>query len=86
MHTDSPTQTSPIHDHAPPEPGHAWGSAGPQPVGGDASFSRLLGRQRQVHAEHLQSDGLNADAAELLPLMLSLARLSARAMIQGAAQ
>jgi hypothetical protein len=81
-----PVQTLPTRDHNPPEPGHAWGLAGPQPVDGDASFSRLLGRQRQVHAEHLQSDHLDADAAELLPLMLSLARLSARAMVQGAAR
>ena len=90
MHTNVPPRDrAPPCDHliAPqPEQGLAWGSAGPQAVGGDASFSRLLGHQRQAQAEHRQSDGLDDDTAELLPLMLSLARLSARAMVQGTAQ
>ena len=58
----------------------------PRPIHGDASFGHLLNHQRQAQAEHLQCDGLDDETAELLPLMLSLARLSARAMVQGAAQ
>lgn len=58
----------------------------PQPVNGDASFGVLLGHQRQIQDERRQGVDLDHDAAQLLPLMLSLARLSARAMVQGVAQ
>ena len=58
----------------------------PRPIHGDASFSRLLDHQRQAHAEQCQQDGLDDDTAELLPLMLSLARLSARAHVLGSVQ
>lgn len=64
----------------------AWGPDGPQPVGGDASFSGLLSHQRQAQAEQRQSQDLDEETACLLPLMLSLARLSARAMVQGGVQ
>lgn len=55
----------------------------PQPVHGDASFGRLLGRQRQLRDEHRQGLSLDAGDAQLLPLMLSLARISARAQVLG---
>ncbi len=58
----------------------------PRPINGDASFGSLLGHQRQAQAELDQSDGLDEETAMLLPLMLSLARLSARALVQGAVQ
>lgn len=58
----------------------------PQPVNGDASFGVVLGYQRQREDERRQGVGLDEDAAQLLPLMLSLARLSARAVVQGANQ
>lgn len=58
----------------------------PRPVHGDASFSRLLDYQRQTQAEQCQQNGLDDDTAELLPLMLSLARLSARAHVLEAVQ
>lgn len=60
--------------------------ADPQPVNGDASFGVLLGQQRQIQEESRQGFDLDEDAALLLPLMLSLARLSARARVQGAVQ
>lgn len=53
----------------------------PRPIHGDASFSYLLNHQRRSQAEQRQQDGLDDDTAELLPLMLSLARLSARAHV-----
>ena len=69
---------------------HADGTAGaifdPQAIHGDASFSRLLDHHRQAQADQRQQDGLDDDTAELLPLMLSLARLSARAHVLGAVQ
>lgn len=55
----------------------------PKPVHGDASFGRLLGRQRQLRDEHRQGLALDAGDAQLLPLMLSLARISARAQVLG---
>lgn len=58
----------------------------PQPVHGDASFGRLFGRQRQLRDEHRQGLSLDADDAQLLPLMLSLARISARAQVLGQAE
>lgn len=58
----------------------------PRPIHGDASFGSLLSHQRQAQADRDQSDGLDEETAALLPLMLSLARLSARAHVQGAAQ
>lgn len=58
----------------------------PRPIHGDASFGHLLNHQRQAQVEQRQRDGLGDDTAELLPLMLSLARLSARAHVLGAAQ
>lgn len=58
----------------------------PRPIHGDASLGHLWSHQRQAQAERRLSDGLNEETAELLPLMLSLARLSARAMVQGDVQ
>lgn len=60
--------------------------ANPRAVNGDASFGVLLGHQRQAQEESRQGVDLDEDAAQLLPLMLSLARLSARAAVQGANQ
>lgn len=53
----------------------------PKPVQRDASFSRLLGHQRQLRDEHRRGRVLDADDAQLLPLMLSLARISARIQV-----
>lgn len=50
----------------------------PQPIRGDASFGRLLGRQRELDDQRHKGRHLDADDARLLPLMLSLARISAR--------
>lgn len=58
----------------------------PRPIQGDASFGHLLTHQRQVKSELGQCRGLDEEASELLPLMLSLARLSARAAVMAAAQ
>lgn len=58
----------------------------PQPVNGDASFGVPLGYQRHSRNEHRPGVGLDKDAPQLLPLMLSRARLSARAVVHGANQ
>ncbi|MFN3668136.1 MAG: hypothetical protein ACK4VY_02415 [Brevundimonas sp.] len=70
--------------HAGPEP--AAFSVNPRPVSGDASSGVVLGYQRQREDERRQGVGLDEEAAQLLPLMLSLARVSARAVGQGANQ
>lgn len=64
-------------------PQDAPASFDPQPIHGDASFGRLLGRQRQLRDERRRSRALDAGDAQLLPLMLSLARISARALVLG---
>jgi hypothetical protein len=56
----------------------------PQPLRGDASFGRLLDHQRQLLDEHRRTRTLEDGDAQLLPLMLSLARISARAQVIGA--
>lgn len=66
-----PTPNAPPRPDTPP-------AFEPKPVHGDASFGRLLSHQRKVHNEHRQSLGLDEGDAQLLPLMLSLARISAR--------
>lgn len=74
----------PIHD-APFEPDGA-SAFQPRPIHGDASFGCLLSHQRQAQAEHGLSNGLDDETAELLPLMLSLARITARAEVLGGVQ
>ncbi len=73
------TYADPLPD-APFEPDGA-SAFQPRPIHGDASFGHLLSQQRQAQAEHLQCDGLDDEVAQLLPLMLSLARISARAQV-----
>lgn len=58
----------------------------PRPIQGDASFGYLLTHQRRAQAEQRQCHGLDEETAALLPLLLSLARLSARATVQGSGQ
>lgn len=74
----------PIHN-APFEPDGA-SAFQPRPIHGDASFGSLLSHQRQAQAEHHLSNGLDDETAELLPLMLSLARITARAQVLGGVQ
>lgn len=74
-------------DHQVRQPdGNAKPGFDPRPIQGDASFGHLLNHQRRSQAEQRHQDSLDDDAAELLPLMLSLARLSARAHVVGAVQ
>lgn len=71
----------PDHKFGPPIPSVSF-KVNPQPVNGDAPFGVLLGYQHQSQDERLQGVGLDKDSAQLVPLMLSLARLSARATVQ----
>lgn len=66
--------------------GSAKSGFDPRPINGDASFGHLLTQQRQAVGEQLQGDGLDEQTADLLPLMMSLARLSARAEVLGSVQ
>jgi len=54
----------------------------PQPIRGDASFGRLLSRRRELDDQRHKGRRLDADDARLLPLMLPLARISARASVR----
>jgi len=58
----------------------------PRPIQGDASFGHLLTHQRRVKSELGRGRDLDEEASELLPLMLSLARLSARGAVMAVDQ